>query len=167
MQLGQLGVAGGFGLLGATIIVNTAGLAPVAHIEFGPALFPTIVGWVMIALSGLAAFDAVRSPAVEAGADDEGAPDVPGPLDRHRIILFAAFGAAPLIYVWLAPVLGFLLTMPIIVAGLAVLASGKPVRSLLLGLGLTVFLHIVFYQVLRVTLPWGVLTDYAGVLTWR
>lgn len=164
MQLGQLGVAGGFGLLGATIIVNTAGLAPVAHIEFGPALFPTIVGWVMIALSGLAAFDAVRSPAVEAGAEEE----VPAePLDRHRIILFAAFGAAPLIYVALAPMLGFLLTMPVIVGGLAFIASGKPWRSLLLGVGLTVFLHIVFYQVLRVTLPWGVLTDYAGILTWR
>lgn len=165
MQLGQLSVAAGFGLLGATIIVNTAGMAPVAHIEFGPALFPTIVGWVMIALSGLAAFDALRSPAVEATATDDEPP--PEPLDRHRIILFAAFGAAPLIYVALAPVLGFLLTMPLIVGGLAFVASGKPGRSILLGVGLTALLHIVFYQVLRVTLPWGVLTDYAGVLTWR
>lgn len=164
MQLGQLGVAGGFGLLGATLIVNTASLEPVAHIEFGPALFPTIVGWIMIILSGLAAFDAVRDPAVEVGASEE---EPAGPLDRHRIILFAAFGAAPLIYVALAPVLGFLLTMPIIVGGLAFVASGKPWRSVLLGLGLTALLHIVFYQVLRVTLPWGVLTNYAGVLTWR
>ncbi|QDZ11453.1 tripartite tricarboxylate transporter TctB family protein [Devosia ginsengisoli] len=164
MQLGQLSVAGGFGLLGATIIVNTASLPPVAHIEFGPALFPTIVGWVMIALSGLAAFDALRSPAVETGADED---EPSEPLDHHRIILFAAFGAAPLIYVALAPILGFLLTMPLIVGGLAFVASGKPGRSILLGLGLTALLHIVFYQVLRVTLPWGVLTDYAGVLTWR
>ena len=164
MQLGQLSVACGFGLLGATILVNTASLAPVAHIEFGPALFPAIVGWVMIALSGLAAFDAVRSPAVEAGAD-EGEP--PEPLDRRRIILFAAFGAAPLFYVWLAPVLGFILTMPLIVGGLAFVASGKLLRSILLGLGLTILLHVVFYQVLRVTLPWGILTQYAGVLTWK
>jgi putative tricarboxylic transport membrane protein len=164
MQLGQLSVAGGFGLLGAIIIVNTAGLAPVAHIEFGPALFPTIVGWVMIALSGLAVFDALRSPAVEAGAEEE---EPAEPLDRHRIILFAAFGVAPLVYVVLAPVLGFLLTMPIVVGGLAFLASGRPLRSILLALGLTILLHIVFYQVLRVTLPWGVLTGYAGVLTWK
>lgn len=164
MQLGQLGVAGGFGLLGATIIVNTADLAPVAHIEFGPALFPTIVGWVMIALSGLAAFDALRGPAVETVTTED---EPPEPLDRHRIILFAAFGAASLIYVALAPVLGFLLTMPLIVGGLAFIASGKPGRSVLLGLGLTALLHVVFYQVLRVTLPWGVLTDYAGFLTWR
>lgn len=164
MQLGQLSVAGGFGLLGATIIVNTAGLAPVAHIEFGPALFPTIVGWIMIGLSALAAFDAMRSPTVGAGANEK---ETPEPLGLHRVILFAAFGAAPLIYVALAPVLGFLLTMPLIVSGLAFVASGKPWRSVLLGLGLTGLLHIVFYQVLRVTLPWGVLTDYAGVLTWR
>jgi putative tricarboxylic transport membrane protein len=164
MQLGQLGVAVGFGLLGATIIVNTAELAPVAHIEFGPALFPAIVGWVMIGLSSLAALDAIRTPAVQAGtAEDE----LPERLDLHRIILFAAFGAAPLIYVAFAPVLGFLLTMPIIVSGLAFIASGKPGRSVLLGLGLTALLHVVFYQVLRVSLPWGVLTDYAGVLTWR
>lgn len=164
MQLGQLGVAGGFGLLGAIIIVNTADMAPVAHIEFGPALFPTIVGWVMIALSSLAALDALRSLAVEVGATEDEPPD---PIDRHRIILFAAFGAASLIYVALAPVLGFLLTMPLIVGGLAFIASGKPGRSVLLGLGLTALLHVIFYQVLRVTLPWGVLTNYAGVLTWR
>ncbi len=165
MQLGQLSIAGGFGLLGATIIVNTAGLAPVAHIEFGPALFPTIVGWIMIALSAVAAFDAVRGPAVEAVASADEAPLEP--LNQHRVILFVTFGAAPLIYVAFAPVLGFLLTMPVIVGGLAFIASGKPGRSILLGLGLTASLHIVFYQVLRVTLPWGVLADYAGILTWR
>ncbi|GLQ53875.1 tripartite tricarboxylate transporter TctB family protein [Devosia nitrariae] len=164
MQLSQLAVAGGFGLLGATLIVSTASLEPVAHIEFGPALFPTIVGWTMIVLAGFAAFDAVRAPAVEAGAT-QGEPREQ--LDRHRIILFAAFAAAPVIYVVLAPVLGFLLTMPLIVGGLTFLASGKPVRSILLGLALTILLHLVFYQILRVTLPWGVLTNYAGVLTWR
>jgi putative tricarboxylic transport membrane protein len=164
MQFGQIGVAGGFGLLGAILVVNTASLKPVAHIEFGPALFPTIVGWIMIVLAGLAAFDALRAPAVDTSAPVD---DPPEPLDWHRIILFAAFGAAPLVYVALAPVLGFLLTMPLIVGGLAFVASGKPGRSVLLGLGLTALLHVVFYQVLRVTLPWGVLTDYAGVLTWR
>jgi putative tricarboxylic transport membrane protein len=163
MQLGQLGVAGGFGLLGATLIVSTSSLEPVAHIEFGPALFPTIVGWIMIALAGLAAFDAVRAPAVDAGDGEGGSRE---PLDRHRIILFAAFAAAPLVYVFLAPILGFLLTMPLVVSGLAFLASGKLGRSILLGVGLTLLLHVVFYQVLRVTLPWGVLTNYAGVLTW-
>lgn len=166
MQLGQLGVAGAFGLLGATLIVNTASLEPVAHIEFGPALFPTIVGWIMIALSGLAAFDAARAP-VGGGETNSEQPELRETLDRRRIILFAAFAAAPLVYVALAPVLGFLLTMPIIVGGLSFIASGKLVRSVVLGIALTVLLHIVFYQVLRVTLPWGVLANYAGVLTWR
>lgn len=163
MQLGQLGVAACFGLLGVTLIVNTASLEPVAHIEFGPGLFPTIVGWVMIALSSLAAFDAVRAPAANAEGAEEGPRNS---LDRHRIILFAAFATAPLIYVVFAPVLGFLLTMPLVVGGLAFVASGKPVRSVVLAIGLTILLHIVFYQVLRVSLPWGVLTNYSGVLTW-
>jgi putative tricarboxylic transport membrane protein len=162
MQFGQLGVAGGFGMLGAILIANTASLQPVAHIEYGPALFPTIVGWILIALSGLAAFDAVR-----ASVDADDLEDQPRePLDRHRMILFVAFAVAPLIYVALAPVLGFLLTMPLIVGGLAFLASGKPVHSVLLGLALTFLLHLVFYQVLRVTLPWGLLTGFAGLLTW-
>jgi putative tricarboxylic transport membrane protein len=162
MQFGQLGVAGGFGMLGAILVTNTASLQPVAHIRYGPALFPTIVGWILIALSGLAAFDAVRTPA---DADD---PERQRrePFDRHRGILFVAFATAPLIYVALAPVLGFLLTMPLIIGGLAFLAAGKPVRSVLLGLALTLLLHLVFYQVLRVTLPWGLLTGYAGLLTW-
>lgn len=161
MQLSHLVVASGFGLLGATLIINTSSLDPVAHIEFGPALFPTIVGSILIVLAGLAAFEAVRSPATKADAPET------EPLDRHRIILFAAFATAPLLYVALAPILGFLLTMPLVVGGLTFIASGKAVRSVLLGLTLTLVLHIVFYQVLRVTLPWGVLTNYAGFLTWR
>lgn len=164
MQLGQLGMAGSFGLLGAVLIVNTASMPALAHIEFGPALFPGIVGWVMIGLSAFAAFDAIRAPAAGPEAGDE-AEKVP--LTFHNYLMFAAFVAAPVIYVAVAPMLGFLLTMPLIVGGLTFLASRRPVVSALFGIGLTILLHLIFYQMLRVTLPWGVLTPYAGLLTWR
>lgn len=169
MQLGQLAVAGGFGLLGAVLIVNTSSMGAVAHIEYGPGLFPSIVGWGMIGLSCLAAFDALRTPRetpATAAAELDDAPPAE-PLTPQSLILFTAFLVAPIFYVFVAPVLGFLLTMPVIVGGLAFLASGRPWRALLLGIGLTIFLHIVFYDLLRVTLPWGILTPYAGILTWK
>lgn len=161
MQLGQLCIAAGFGLLGAVLIVNTASLPAVAHIEYGPALFPTIVGGVMIVLSAFAAFDALR---MQAAPDDGAEPD--GEPGAAHYVMFAAVVGAPLLYVALAQVLGFLLTMPLIVGGLCYLASRRIAASMLLGIGLTILLHVVFYQLLRVTLPWGVLTPYSGLLTW-
>ena len=40
MRLGHLSVAGGFALLGAVMLSNTSSMHAVAHIEYGPALFP-------------------------------------------------------------------------------------------------------------------------------
>jgi hypothetical protein len=69
--------------------------------------------------------------------------------------------------VLVADALGFLLTMALLVAVLVWLASGRPVAAIVFCFGLALVLHLIFYQVLRVTLPWGVLTSFAGVLTWR
>lgn len=164
MRVGHLGVAGGFGLLGVVMLANTSSMRAVAHIEYGPALFPTIVGWLMIGLAVIAAIDAIRMPT---GAPEPAPEGAAMPKGRGNIVLFIAFILAPIAYMVLAPILGFLLTMPLIVGGLAWLASGRIVASALLGIGLTLALHLIFYQTLRVTLPWGLLTPYAGVLTWR
>ena len=122
----------------------------------------------MIALAAIAGIDALRMPAADRAAtvpdDAAGMNDAAG---RGNIPLFVGFIAAPILYVLVAPTLGFLLTMPLIVAGLVWLASGRIVAAVLLGIGLTLALHVIFYQLLRVTLPWGLLTPYAGVLTWR
>lgn len=162
MRLGHLAVAGGFGLLGAVMLTNTSSMRAVAHIEYGPALFPTIVGWLMIAFAIVAGVDALRMR-TETGAD---APAGEVRASRPNIPLFVGFLIAPIVFMVAAPVLGFLLTMPLIIGGLAWLASGKIAVSAMLGLGLTVALHLLFYQALRVTLPWGLLTPYAGLLTW-
>jgi putative tricarboxylic transport membrane protein len=163
MRAGQLGVAAGFALLGVVLITGTADVKPVAHIQYGPALFPTIIGWLMIALASLAAFDALRQPAA---AKPEPAADEPPPAPPNYL-LFAGFILAPIVYVLVADALGFLLTMALLVAVLVWLASGRPVAAIVFGFGLALVLHLIFYQVLRVTLPWGVLTSFAGVLTWR
>jgi len=178
MRIGHLGVAGGFALLGVVLITGTADLKAVAHIEYGPAFFPTIVGWLMIALAGLAIVDAIRMPAraaadpaasepasVESAAAGSAAPDS-API-RGNLPLFVGFVLAPIVYVLIATPLGFLPTMALIVAVLVWLASGRPIAAIIFGIGLSLVLHVIFYQILRVTLPWGVLTPFAGVLTWR
>lgn len=164
MRLGHLGVAGGFAALGVVMLTNTSSMRTVAHIDYGPALFPTIIGWLMIGLAAIAALDALRMmpPA------DRSAPEADGlPVARTNMPLFFAFILAPVLYIVAAPVLGFLLTMSFIVSGLAWMASGRIMASVLLGIGFTVILHVLFYEALRVTLPWGVLTPFAGVLSWR
>lgn len=163
MRIGHLAIAGSFALLGTVMVTSAAGMPTIAHIDYGPGLFPTIVGWLMIIMGALAAFDAMRMPAAVPAEMPEGE----APAQPPNYVLFGAFLLAPLVYVAAANPIGFLPTMAFIVGMLAWLASGRVVASISLGVGLSVALYIIFYLVLRVTLPWGVLLPFAGMLTWR
>lgn len=162
MSSSHFAVAAGFAALGVVLITQTASLPAPAHSSYGPGLFPSLIGWLMIAFGTVGAVDALRAPASQSQeAESDAAPAGP-----PNLILFAAFLLAPILFVLLVPVLGFLLTLPLIVGGLAYLASGRLAGSVMLGVGLTLLLHVIFYQIMRVSLPWGLLEPYAGVLTW-
>ena len=162
MRYSEIATAGAFIALGIVMLVVASQLNPIAHSDFGPSLFPSIVGVGLIALGSIAAFSAVMR--AHRGGEVVFRPPL---FMVERPVLFFSFLAAPIIYVLLSPVLGFLVLTPFLVGGLVFLASGKPLRAVLTGVLATLAIHVLFYEGLRVTLPWGVLTPYAGVLTWR
>ena len=57
--------------------------------------------------------------------------------------------------------LGFHVTAALSLAALFAVFGLGPLRSLALALGASVAIHAVFYSLLRVPLPWGVLTPVA------
>lgn len=157
----ELGTALGLSLLGAGMVVHASGMPRIAHIDYGPGLFPTIVGWAMVGLGLLAS-----TKAVLADHDDIEKP-TDSDLEHRRWDLILLYGGMPVVFAVLAPVLGFLLTMPIVIGLPAFFASRRPLASIVLAVLLTLGLHVVFYELLRVSLPWGVLTPWSGALTWR
>ena len=122
----------------------------------GPALFPGLIatgiciagaalvvrGWrTRAAQSWLAWDDWVRSP-------------------RHVAALFVMLGSV-LFYILASNALGFLPTaLAILLANFLVLRV-PPARALLIAVIATLVIHFAFYKLLRVPLPWGVLTPYA------
>lgn len=149
-----------FGLLflalGVAVLFGIQGFPRIPGQPVGPALFPGLiaaglcVAGVLLVVRGLRsqagqpwlAWDAwVRSP-------------------RHVAALLVLLGSV-LFYIAAADALGFLPTAALILLLLFVVLRVPVPRALLLAVAAAFAIHFVFYKLLRVPLPWGVLTPYA------
>jgi putative tricarboxylic transport membrane protein len=149
-----------FGLLllalGAAILVVVQGFPKIPGQQVGPGLFPGLIaaglclggallmlrGWRDRAASAWIHLDQwVRSP-------------------RH-VLACALVVASPVFYVLASEKLGFLLTSILTLTALMVALKVPPGRSVLIAVIATLVIHTAFYKLLRVPLPWGVLTPYA------
>lgn len=147
-------------LLGGLMVVRAHALPVVAHIEFGPGLFPTIVGGLMFLL-GMAL--ALRS---RLALDAVGAGPAEALLRPPRPLLFIAYLGAPVLYILFSQVLGFLLISSLLFAGLAWLTAGRPIRALAVGIAMALLIHVIFVGLMRVTLPYGIIERLIGGLSW-
>jgi putative tricarboxylic transport membrane protein len=75
---------------------------------------------------------------------------------RHVLNFLVATGALAF-YVLAADKLGFLVCGTIILLSLFLALRVKPFVAVALALALPVVIHLIFYKLLRVPLPWGVL----------
>jgi len=152
-------------LLGAALILGARSLPTVNHIQFGPGLFPTLVGlgfvgagFVLI-IRRLRAGEGVVDGFMQIPAGDYGS-------TGFRIASVLLVLGAILFYILVVDWLGFLLTMPLILLVLILWFDRRPLLDLACAVVATLILHTFFYQLMSVPLPWGVLETYAGVLTW-
>ncbi len=149
-----------FGLLllalGLTVLTVVQGFPKIPGQQVGPALFPGLIavglcvgglvllvrGWRVRAAVPWLQMDAwVRSP-------------------RH-LLGFVVLLASVVGYMLLADRLGFIITATVLLtANLHVLRVPLG-RSLLIAVIATLLIHVAFYKLLRVPLPWGVLVNYA------
>lgn len=146
----------GFAALGALMLQQGLTMPAVAHIEVGPGLFPSIVGGLMVVMGlGLA----MRAAVSVAAAD-------PPALAPARPLLFSAYLAAPLVYLALTPWLGFIVTAMSVVAILAHLGGASLARTALLATATAILVHLLFGQVMRVPLPYGIGERLLATLPW-
>jgi putative tricarboxylic transport membrane protein len=138
----------GLALLGAAVLVTSRSFPVVPGQKLGAGFLPALVGAGLL-LCGLAL--AWRSRGLYAAAEDRAQEHV-----GSAFVIMAVIAA----YVLLADKLGFL-----IVAPLGLLAVFRALRvnwrpSLLWAVGGTIVVHVAFYKLLRVPLPWGVLRPF-------
>ncbi len=149
-----------FGLLllalGITVLVVVQVFPRIPGQRVGPALFPGLiaaglcVGGLILLVRGwraratepwLVLEDWVRSP-------------------RHRLAFSVLVGSV-VFYMALSQWLGFVLCSTAILSALFRVLGVSIARSVSTAVVATLVIHYAFYKLLRVPLPWGVLTPYA------
>ncbi|MET0540614.1 MAG: tripartite tricarboxylate transporter TctB family protein [Variovorax sp.] len=143
-------------VLGAAVLAVVQGYPKIPGQQVGPALFPGLIaaglcvcgalllakGWRERGTVPWAHFDEwVRSP-------------------RH-VLAFLVVLLGVVFYIVAADWLGFLLTSVLVLVALMWSLGVSPGRSVVIALIATLVIHTAFYKLLRVPLPWGVLTPYA------
>jgi putative tricarboxylic transport membrane protein len=149
-----------FGLLfiglGGAVLLAVQGYPKIPGQPVGPALFPGLVaaglciagvllvvrGWQQRATQAWLVWDDwVRSP-------------------RH-VVAFATVLAGIAFYILASGRLGFLLTAPLVVLAALLAFRVRPGRAVLVAVAATLLVHVAFYKLLRVPLPWGLLQGVA------
>jgi putative tricarboxylic transport membrane protein len=149
-----------FGLLlmalGAAVLVGVQGYPKIPGQPVGPALFPGLlaagmcIAGVLLVARGwraraeqrwLAWDDWVRSP-------------------RHVAALLVLLGSV-VFYIVAADTLGFLPTAFIVLMALFLVLRVPPLMAVTVAAIATLLVHTAFYKLLKVPLPWGLLTGVA------
>jgi putative tricarboxylic transport membrane protein len=151
-------VTGGFlVLLGALAFWGGSRLPGVPGQDVGPAVFPMVIGAGLVICGTLIALGIGRSFEAPEPDDTQATPGLAGMLGRFAPLAAMVPPALLIFYMLAAERLGFLLTASAMVLACA-LALGASWR---LALGMAVLtppaVHLVFYKLLRVPLPEGLL----------
>jgi len=143
-------------LLGIAVLVTVQSFPRIPGQNVGPGLFPGLVAAalavcaLMLILSGLRA----RPKA----AWFEALPWARSP--RHAWAFVAVIGSS-IAYIVLAERVGFLIIAPLALFAMFIAFGVRPVTSVVVAIIGTLIIWYAFYKLLRVPLPWGVLTRFA------
>ena len=143
-------------LLGIVVLFHVQSFPKIPGQQYGPGLFPGsiavgfLVCGVLLIVSGVRERAGARWVAPEAWVRSP----------RHVRAVIAIVGGLA-VYIALADVVGFLILAPILMFVWFV-ALGVRLRIAIIAAALTTLvIWFVFYKLLRVPLPWGVLTRFA------
>ena len=149
-----------FGLLlvalGITVLAVVQAFPTIPGQRVGPALFPGLiaaglcVGGLILLVRGWRARATEPWLVLE---DWVGSP-------RHRLAFVVLVGSV-VFYMALSQRLGFVLCSTAVLSALFRVLGLSSARSLSTAVVATLVIHYAFYKLLRVPLPWGVLTPYA------
>lgn len=142
--------------LGLAVLFGIQGYPKIPGQPVGPALFPGIIATGLCIGGALLVLRGVRTRAGEPWLAWEDWVNSP----RHIAALAVLLGSV-VFYIVAAQWLGFLLTSTAILIALFWVLNVRPSHIVPIAVLATLAIHFAFYKLLRVPLPWGVLTPIA------
>jgi len=143
--------------LGALVLFAVQGFPKIPGQPVGPALFPGLIA-TGLCVAGVVLLVQGWRRRVEGEAWLAWEPWVRSP--RHVGALAVLLGSV-LLYILAAQAVGFLPLAALILATLFIVLRVPPGRAVLIAVVAALAVHFAFYTLLRVPLPWGLLTPYA------
>jgi putative tricarboxylic transport membrane protein len=142
--------------LAVAVMVHASGFPLMPGQSFGPALFPTLIA-VGLILAGLSLI-AIR---VRSGHTQPVLEVDPWVRNPQLLFDFLLVVGALLFYILFSDELGYFIVAPIALAAFLFATGTRGLIVLPVALVVPLLMHYVFYTLLKVPLPWGLLTPYA------
>lgn len=124
--------------------------------EYGPDLFPILIGIGLIVCGAILIARGVAARATEPLAE---AGD--WVKDPHRLLNLALLFVGVLVYILFADAIGFIPIALVVLTTLTIRLGARAVIAIPAALATTLVIHTLFAKILLVPLPWGVLLPVA------
>jgi len=143
-------------LMGIVVLVHVQAFPKIPGQQVGPALMPGTLAAGLAICGVLLIVSGWRKRATEPWTET-----ADWMRSGRHLVAFAAIVAGVVAYVWLAQPLGFLVVGPVLLFVWFVVLGVRPVTAAIVAVVATLVIWFAFYKLLRVPLPWGVLTKFA------
>ncbi len=138
-------------ILAVAVLITVSHYPPIPGQNIGPSAFPALIASLLLVCSVMLVWRGLRGermPLVTAGAWMKSLP--------HVINFLLVIGAL-LFYILCSTFLGFIITGIVILTVLFYALGVRPLLILPIAVVATLLIHTIFYKLLRVPLPWGLL----------
>lgn len=144
-----------FAVLGAVVLVHVQSFPTIPGQQYGPGLFPGTIAAGFVVCGVMLIVNGLRQ---REGGWIRFGPWLRSP-DQRRAMLVVIAGVA--VYIAFADKVGFLLLAPLLLCAWLRSFRVRWRTAVVAALVTTLVIWYVFYKLLRVPLPWGVLTPWA------
>jgi putative tricarboxylic transport membrane protein len=145
-----------FLLLGVVVLFHVQAFPKIPGQQVGPALFPGVVSAALAVCGALLIVSGVRRRSEQPWYET-----AEWMRSGRHFIAFAAIVVGVVAYVLLANSVGFLIVAPVLLFVWMSVLGVRPLPALVFAALATLVIWYAFYKLLRVPLPWGVLTGIA------
>ncbi|MFO1317068.1 MAG: tripartite tricarboxylate transporter TctB family protein [Burkholderiales bacterium] len=142
-----------FLLFGVVVLVHIQAFPRIPGQPVGPALFPGVVAAAIAVCGALLIVSGVRRRAEQPWYET-----AEWMRSGRHFVAFVAIVGGVVAYVLLANVVGFLVVAPVLLFVWMSVLGVRPLRAIVFAALATLVIWYAFYKLLRVPLPWGVLS---------
>ncbi len=145
-----------FLLFGVVVLVHVQGFSKIPGQQVGPALFPGLIASALAVCGVLLIINGIRRRGAQPWTET-----ADWMRSGRHLVAFAAIVGGVAAYVFLANAVGFLIVAPLLLMLWLKVLGVRTGMAAIVAIVATLLIWYAFYKLLRVPLPWGVLTKMA------